>query len=103
MEDDLNYFLNGRRPQFLFVNGRRPQLFASMENDLKFVLKWKTTSILVFQWNTIYSITNERQPQIFFANGRRPKLFLNRRQPQFFCKLKMTSIYLVNGRQPCVF
>ena len=26
MEDDLNFFENGRRPQ-IFENGRRPQLF----------------------------------------------------------------------------
>ena len=34
MEDDLNIFENGRRPQFFF-KGRRPQLFE-MEDDLNF-------------------------------------------------------------------
>ena len=33
MEDDLNIFENGRRPQF-FENGRRPQFFWKRKNDL---------------------------------------------------------------------
>ena len=45
MEDDLNIFENGRRPQYfwkwkttsIFLNGRRPQYF----------LTWKTTSIFL--------------------------------------------------------
>ena len=45
MEDDLNIFENGRRPQKFFENGRRPQYFGTMEDDLKFLEKWKTTSI----------------------------------------------------------
>ena len=34
MEDDINFFLNGRRPQF-FQNGRRPP-FLKMKDDLNF-------------------------------------------------------------------
>ena len=34
MEDNLNYFMNGRQPQSL-ANGRQPTKFG----------KWKTTSI----------------------------------------------------------
>ena len=34
MEDDLNLFVNGRRPQFLLENGRQPQW--EMEDDLSF-------------------------------------------------------------------
>ena len=49
MEDYFNFFLNGRRPQFL-KNGRRPQFFSKLEDDLnfggkrrqsKFFEKWK--------------------------------------------------------------
>ena len=35
MEDNLNFFENGRRPKFNFKNGRRPQIFFQMEDDLK--------------------------------------------------------------------
>ena len=42
MEDDLNFFENGRRPQFFkwkktsfFLNGRQPQFFLKMEDDFK--------------------------------------------------------------------
>ena len=36
-----------------------------MEDDHKFVCKWKT----------IYALTNKGQPQIYVANGRQPKFF----------------------------
>ena len=58
-----------------------------MEDDIKFVSKWKTTSILVNKWKTIHSLTNGRRPTIYFANGR-PKLFLTRRQPNLYCNGK---------------
>jgi hypothetical protein len=51
MEDDLIFWVNGRRPHF-FVNGRGTQSFG-MEDDL---------NILV----------NRRQPQFHF-NGRQPQ------------------------------
>jgi hypothetical protein len=37
MEDDLTFFVNGRRPH-IFVNGRRPHIFFC---------KWKMTSIVL--------------------------------------------------------
>jgi hypothetical protein len=55
LEDDLNSWANGRRPQFfgkwkttsiLWQNGRQPQFFAKMEDNLNSLAKWKTTSIL---------------------------------------------------------
>ena len=51
MEDDLNFFENGRRPQF----------FLKMEDDLKF---------LKMEDNLNY-FENGRRPQ-FIENGRRP-------------------------------
>ena len=61
MEDDLNFFSNGRRPQLFF--------------------KWKTTPFF----------SNRRRPQILFLirktissfhlNWRQPQLFFNERQP----------------------
>ena len=51
MEDDLNSFENGRRPQH-FENGKRPN-FSKMEDDLNF-LKWN---------------------MIFFLNRKRPIFF----------------------------
>ena len=75
-----------------------------MEENLKFDWKWKTTSSLACRWKMSFTIRNGgRQPQIFVANGRQPKSFVNRRQPQFLGKQKMTLIYFVNGRQPHVF
>ena len=35
MEDDLNFWVNGRRTQF-FVNGRQPQYVLQIEDDLIF-------------------------------------------------------------------
>ena len=40
MEDDLNYFENGRRPQF-FEKGRQPYFFLKMEDDLKKIIQQK--------------------------------------------------------------
>ena len=49
MEDDLNNFVNGRRPQFVllmednlkkFVNERQSHKCLKMEDDLKFICKW---------------------------------------------------------------
>ena len=36
MEDDLNFFVHGKRPQFFFVNGRHPQPFLQIEDNLSF-------------------------------------------------------------------
>ena len=74
MEDILTLFAKWKIFYFFLVNGRRPQLFSKMEDNLKFVNKWKTTSNLVCKWKTIHSFTNGRRTQIFFANGKRPKL-----------------------------
>ena len=57
MEDDLNFFQNGRRPQFF--------------------PKWKTTSIC-------QTFSKTKDNHNIFKNGRRPELFENGRQPQFF-------------------
>ena len=54
MENDLNCFINGKQPNVLlsmrdddlicFANERQPQM--CLEDDLKFICKRKTTSIL---------------------------------------------------------
>ena len=58
----LNFFGNGRRPQFskngrrpqIFKNGRRPQIFKKVEDNLNFVLNgnqfhfWKMEAKLSF-------------------------------------------------------
>jgi hypothetical protein len=54
MEDDLNLFVNGRRPQ-LFVNGRQPQPFC----------KWKTNSIILKMEDDLKFVVHGRQPQPF--------------------------------------
>ena len=77
MEDDLNLFLNGRRPQF-FGNGRQPQFFENWRRP-QFFCEWKTT--LMF-------LGNGRRPQVF-KNGRRPQIFsyfflFKWKTPQFF-------------------
>ena len=38
MEDDPNFFGNGRRPQF-FENGRRPQFLSKWKTALKKIIK----------------------------------------------------------------
>jgi hypothetical protein len=42
MEDDLNFWGNGRRPQFI-QKWKTTSTFGEMEDSLSFV-KWKTTS-----------------------------------------------------------
>ena len=64
MEDDHNFFLNGRRPTLFWRNGRQPHFWA----------KWKTTSILRKMEDDLN----------FKVNGRRPK---------FQGKRKTTSIF----------
>ena len=44
MEDNLNLFVKGRQPSF-FINRRQTQFLSLMEDDFKFVCKWKTISI----------------------------------------------------------
>ena len=74
MEDEINIFENGRRPQFLF-KGSQPQIFR----------KWKTTSKKMMQPKMIKSKNKK-----IFESGRRPNfllkkednLFLNGRQHQ---------------------
>jgi hypothetical protein len=59
MEDDLNIFENGRRPQFFLK-----------EDDLKFFFKWKITQNKIMQPKTSESKNNN-----IFENGRRPIFF----------------------------
>ena len=54
MEDDLNFFTNGRQPQF-FENGRQNQYCG----------KSKTTSIFSPKEGDLYYLENERRPQLF--------------------------------------
>ena len=70
MEDNLNFFENGRQPHF-FENGRRPQLLG----------EWKTT--------TKIQMENDLK---FWGNGRRPKKFKWKMSSIFFFKWKTTSI-----------
>ena len=55
-----------------FVKGRRPQIFVYMEDDPKYVFKWKTTLnicwrrlVTVLKPRRGFLLTNARQPQIF--------------------------------------
>jgi hypothetical protein len=78
MEDYLNLFVNGRRPQ-LFVNGRQPQL----------VSKWKMTSTFLWLEGDLNCV-NVRQI-ILLVNGRQLFFYVKGRQPQSFnLKRKMT-------------
>ena len=84
MEDDLNLFVNGRRPQ-PFVNGRQPQL----------VSKWKMTSTFLWLEGDLNCV-NVRQI-ILLVNGRQLFFYVKGRQPQSFnLKRKMTFFYQVN-------
>ena len=60
MEDDLNFFTNGRRLQF-FENGRQLQ---SLENGRQnqYCGKCKTTSIFFPMEGNLYYLENGRQP-----------------------------------------
>ena len=71
MEDDLNFFSNGRRPQFFF----------QMEEDIIF-FKWKTTSIF-FTWKMASFFSNRRWPQFF-----------KWKTTLIFFKWKMTSFFI---------
>jgi hypothetical protein len=80
MEDDLNIFENGRRPQFLI-----------MEDDLKEICKWKTTS----------KKRKLKTTSIFFDSMEDDlkKEIVNGIQHQFF-KENTTSKTFVLWRQP---
>ena len=73
MEDDLFFFVNGRRPH-IFNNWKTTSHFLLMEDDLKFVCKWKTTSIVLQMEDDLN----------LFIHGRLP----------ICCKWKTTSIVL---------
>ena len=63
MEDDLNFFTNGRQPQF-FENGRQ---IISLENGRRnqYCGKSKTTSIFSPKEGDLYYLENGRRPQLF--------------------------------------
>ena len=51
MEDDLNFFKNGRRPIFFFKNGGRPQFFQK-EDNLKKNLNQRRSKYFPFLLNS---------------------------------------------------
>ena len=83
MEEDLNIFENGRRPQFV-SNGRQPQFCSRPHLKLIFGMRHYIDPT---RWNVEDDLN-------IFENGRRP---------QFFWKWKMNSITFLNGRQPQFF
>ena len=114
--EDINIFENGRRPH-CFINGRQPQVCSrqprelifgmqhrlnpTMEDNLNFFWKWKTTSIffkikddlnLFWKSKTNSIFDNGRLPQ-FFENGKQTKFFENERQPHFL-KMEDDLIFL---------
>jgi hypothetical protein len=60
IEDDLNYFVNGRLPDF-FVNG----------TPLQFFCKWNTTSIFSRMEDDLNLRKMEDDNLIFYSNGNR--------------------------------
>jgi hypothetical protein len=78
MEDDLNYFENGRWPQF-FLNGSQPQFFFNGRRQL-----FHNGRQLIFCVNFLF--VNERwlffamEDDYLFVNGRRLLFFVNERR-----------------------
>ena len=56
MEDDLNFFVNERRPQYYLVNGRQTQNFL----EPQFFLNGKTTSFCLEMEDNFIYIVNGR-------------------------------------------
>ena len=75
MEDDLNIFENGRRPQF-FGKRKTTSIFLKMEDNLKKIMQPKT----------IKSKNNN-----IFENGRLHKFFFKKEDNLIFGKYKTTS------------
>jgi hypothetical protein len=46
MEDDLKFYLKWKTTSIFLQNGKQPQYFGKMEDDINIWAKWKTTSIL---------------------------------------------------------
>ena len=77
MEDNLNFFLNGRRPQ-IFEKWKTTSNFG----------KWKTISNLK-KWKTTSNLKKMEDYLEFFKSGKNKKN----------SKWKTTSIFKVNGRR----
>ena len=77
MEDDLNFFTNGRQPQF-FENGRQLQ---SLENGRRnqYCGKCKTTSIIFPMEGDLFIIWKMEDDLNYLENGRRPQSLVNLR------------------------
>ena len=71
MEDDLNFFTNGRRPQF-FYTWKMMSIFRKIEDNFNLEKMEDNLNIV--------------------GNGRRPQKISNGRQPRLFGKWKMTTI-----------
>ena len=74
MEDDLNFFKNGRRPKYylkrednIFISFKleTTSIFPRIDNDLLFFGKWKTTSFFFRLENDLNLFENGRRPQFF--------------------------------------
>ena len=76
LEDDLNFL----------GKWKTTSTFWQMEDDLNFFGKWKTTSTF---------LANELEDDL--------NILVNGRRPQFWGKLKTTSIFWQNGRRPQFF
>ena len=71
MEDDPNFFENGRRPQYFF-NGRQPKVFGKLKMT-SICSKWKTTLFFQkwkknykkFRWKTTYIFSKIEDNLIF--------------------------------------
>ena len=68
MEDDLNFFENGRQPLFFFENRRQPQ-FLLKEDDLNFFENGRQPHREIMQPTKI------KNKNIKFNKGRRPNFF----------------------------
>ena len=74
--------------------GRRPKYFRQMEDDLNFLGKWKTTSILRQIGKQSQFFRQMEETSIFSANGRRPQLLRQTEDDlKFLGKWKTTSIF----------
>ena len=104
MEDYLNFFTNGRQPEFLeneskldcLANKRRPQYLnkrkmttkcSQMEDDLHF---WKLEDNLI-----MWQIEDDLN---IFTDGRRPQYFHNWKTTLIFFPMAYDINYLPNGR-----
>jgi hypothetical protein len=101
IEDDLNFWGNGRQPQFL-GKWKTTSIFGEMEDDLYFFIKMEDDLNFLKMEDDLNFLKNGR-PQFYFAacfSECRPQFLRKRKTASIFGEMEDDLNVWGNGRRP---